>query len=39
MPKYIDTHQMKPLTVQQLREAQNSPQDEFGVTQQGLVYS
>lgn len=39
MPKYIDTHQMKPLTAQQLREAQNASQDEFGVTHHDILFS
>ncbi len=39
MSKYIDTHEMKPLTAQQLREAQNAPQDEFGVTHHDIFFS
>ena len=39
MPKYLDEHQMKPLTAQQLREAQNAPPDEFGVTHHDVLFS
>ncbi len=39
MPKYLDEHQMKPLTAKQLREAQNAPPDEFGVTHHDVLFS
>ena len=39
MPKYLDEHQMKPLTAQPLREAQNAPPDEFGVTHHDVLFS
>ena len=37
MPKYLDEHQMKPFTAQQLRELQNAPPDEFGVTHHDVL--
>ena len=39
MPKFIDTHEMNPLTAQQLREAQSAPADEFGVTHHDILFS
>lgn len=39
MPKYIDTHAMNPMTAQQLREAQNAPPDEFGVTHHDILFN
>ena len=39
MPKYIDTHPMESFTAQQLREAQNAPPDEFGVTHHDILFS
>ena len=39
MPKYLDEHQMKPFTAQRLREVQNAPPDEFGVTHHDVLFS
>ncbi len=39
MPKFIDQHPMHPLTAEQLRKAQESPADEFGVTHHDILYS
>ncbi len=39
MPKYLDEHQMTPFTAQQLRELQNAPPDEFGVTHHDIIFS
>ena len=39
MPKYLDEHQMKTFTAQQLRELQNAPPDEFGVTHHDVLFS
>ncbi len=39
MPKYMDEHQMRPFTAQRLREAQNAPPDEFGVTHHDVLFS
>ncbi|MCE8424060.1 MAG: DUF4242 domain-containing protein [Candidatus Methanoperedens sp.] len=39
MPKYIDQHPMKPLKPEQLRELQNAPPDEFGVTHHEIIFS
>jgi hypothetical protein len=32
MPTYLDTHEMGNFTEEQLKQALNSPKDEFGVT-------
>ena len=39
MPRYIDQHRMSPFTGEQLRELQNSPSDEFGVTHHEIIFS
>jgi len=39
MPKYLDEHQMNPFTAEQLRELQNAPPDEFGVTHHDVLFS
>ena len=39
MPKYMDEHQMDPFTAQQLRELQNAPPDEFGVTHHDVLFN
>ncbi len=39
MPKFIDVHEMHPFTEEQLREIQNAPADEFGVTHHDILYN
>lgn len=39
MPKYVDAHPMGKLTAEQLRAAQKSPKDEFGVTHHDILYN
>ncbi len=39
MPKFIDTHPMKPFTADALNELQNAPPDEFGVTHHDILFS
>ena len=39
MPKFIDAHPMNPLTAEQLRAAQTSPPDEFGVSHHDILYN
>ena len=39
MPKFIDTHSMNPLSEQQVRQVQNAPKDEFGVTHENIIYN
>ncbi|MCW8329715.1 DUF4242 domain-containing protein [Photobacterium sp. SDRW27] len=39
MPKFIDTHPMQPFTADALRELQNAPPDEFGVTHHDILFS
>ena len=39
MPKFIDVHEMHPFTSEQLKEIQNAPADEFGVTHHDILYN
>ena len=39
MARYIDIHQMAPLTAEKLCEAQGTPKDEFGVTHYEILFS
>ena len=39
MPKFIDTHPMKPFTADALNKLQNAPPDEFGVTHHDILFS
>ncbi len=39
MPKFIDVHDMKPFTAEQLEKLQDAPPDEFGVTHHDILYS
>ena len=39
MPKFIDTHPMKPFSADTLKELQNAPPDEFGVTHHDILFS
>lgn len=39
MPKYLDTHQMEPLTADTLRKLQTAPPDEFGVTHHDILFN
>lgn len=39
MPKFIDSHPLKGTNSQALKELQNAPRDEFGVTHLNLIYS
>jgi len=39
MPKFIDTHPMKPFSADILKELQNAPPDEFGVTHHDILFS
>ncbi len=39
MPKFIDTHPMKPFTADTLRKLQDAPADEFGVTHHDILFS
>jgi len=39
MPKFLDVHPLEPFTVEMLRQAQNSPKDEFGVTHHNIIYN
>jgi hypothetical protein len=32
MPTYLDTHDLGNMTEEQIKQAQNAPMDEFGVT-------
>lgn len=39
MPKFIDSHPMKPFTPDQLNALQDAPADEFGVTHHDILFS
>jgi hypothetical protein len=39
MPTYLDVHEMGNTTEEQLKQAANSPKDEFGVTHRDLLYN
>ena len=39
MPKYLDTHEMGTFSEEALRELQNAPVDEFGVTHHDIIFS
>lgn len=39
MPKFLDSHHMKGVDENTLKNAQNSPQDEFGVTHENIMYN
>lgn len=39
MPKCMYTHPMRPLDAKTLRELQQAPEDEFGVTHHDILFS
>ena len=39
MPKFLDSHHMKGVDENTLRNAQNSLKDEFGVTHENIMYN
>jgi hypothetical protein len=39
MPTYLDAHDLGNATEDQLKQVQNSPQDEFGATHNNMLYS
>jgi hypothetical protein len=39
MPTFIDVHPLGNMTEEQLKKAQNSPKDEFGITHKNLYYN
>ena len=39
MPKYLDSHPMTGFNVEQLKKAQDSPVDEFGVSHKNILYN
>ena len=39
MPMFMDSHPMEPFTAEALREVQNAPADEFGVTHHDILFS
>lgn len=39
MPKFLDSHPLKGTSSQTLKNLQNAPKDEFGVTHLNLIYS
>lgn len=39
MPKYLDAHKMRGFDEASLRQAKDSPKDEFGVTHHDILYN
>ena len=39
MPTYLDAHDLGNMTDEQLKQAQNSPMDEFGVRAKNMLYN
>ena len=39
MPTYLDAHDLGNVTEEQLKQTQNSPKDEFGVTHKNILYN
>jgi hypothetical protein len=39
MPKFLDAHPFTPFNEEILKQAQNSPKDEFGVTHHNIIYN
>ena len=39
MPAYLDAHDLGNMTEEQLKQAQNLPKDEFGVTTKNMLYN
>ena len=39
MPTYLDAHDLGNMTEEQLKQAQNSPMDELGVTIENMLYN
>jgi hypothetical protein len=39
MPPYLEAHDLGSATEEQLKQVQNSPQDEFGVTHKNMLYN
>jgi hypothetical protein len=39
MPTYLDAHELGNATEEQLKQAQNAPKDEFGVTHKNILYN
>ena len=39
MPTYLDVHELGNITEEQLKQIQNSPKDEFGVTHKNMLYN
>jgi hypothetical protein len=39
MPRYLDAHKMSGFDEEKLKQAKNSPMDEFGVTHSDILYN
>jgi hypothetical protein len=39
MAKFLDAHTFTPFTENALKQAQNAPKDEFGVTHHNILYN
>ncbi len=38
MPTYLDAHDLGDMTEEQIKQAQNAPADEFGITHKNMLY-
>ena len=39
MPTYLDAHDLGNVTEEQIKQAQNAPTDEFGITHKNMLYN
>ena len=39
MPKFLDSHSIGNVTVEQLKQAQNMPKDEYGIIHKNIMYN
>ena len=39
MPTYLDVHELGNISEEELKQLQNSPTDEFGVTHKNMLYN
>jgi hypothetical protein len=39
IPTYLDAHDLGNVTEEQIKQAQNAPTDEFGITHKNMLYN
>lgn len=39
MPTFLDSHKMGSMEEEAIRQAQNAPKDEFGITHKNILYN